>query len=378
MKLKIFFTIIFIASSLFSNAQKVRFKAVFVNQCTHKIEEETNYTVIGSPKYFGNLNYEGNIADLPDTGVYKMYINLNTDEAFDIKIETFGFSSDTFYLPKINNVSYMSNPPFSEYFNCDSLCNGKLTDYYYNGKMRLTSVFKNGQVIDTLKEFYRNGNVKSIYYPYKKRYKFAGQKYHEVLRINYDKNGNCLNYKDSKLGIEKKYYQNGKLKSEYYFKNKNKNYTEYFENGKIKISINKDTKNEYFLNGNLKMHMQKHESFSDKLFRKINRTHSILITYEFQEFDSIANLLRNGKFISDNWEYIFSYRFPECFNKITAKDFREILYQTNPKTKEIFHWNLYYENGDYKGTKTIVTKYELTGDNWIEISKREIINKKFK
>ena len=69
-------------------------------------------------------------------------------------------------------------------YNCGDIpCDGFHADYYdkNNNKLRLTGFFKKGMPVDTIKEYFENGVVKFIYYPYKRKYKYGGRKYNYCL-----------------------------------------------------------------------------------------------------------------------------------------------------------------------------------------------------
>ena len=116
---------------------------------------------------------------LPSFGEYQLHLEIG-EEPEIINIQKYGLNTDTFYIKRVNLAVYASNPPHSEFFDCNKLANGAITDYYYNGSIRLTSNFKNGQPIDTLKRYYRNGMTQEVYIPQKRKRQ----------QIYYFKNGN--------------------------------------------------------------------------------------------------------------------------------------------------------------------------------------------
>ena len=97
---------------------------------------------------------------------------------------------DTFFLRRLDyiifveskklnkNTSYL--PP--QYFLCnpDSLANGRVIDYFRNGNKREEGTFQNGKLIDTLRIYYRSGELYKLAIPLKEgfditKYSLDGQ-----------------------------------------------------------------------------------------------------------------------------------------------------------------------------------------------------------
>jgi antitoxin component YwqK of YwqJK toxin-antitoxin module len=316
------------------NAQKVSYQPIFIDQCSKEILPSYTYSFMQN---YGKENGHKIFPfptkyELPDTGLYCLRYGI--EDSIDVLINSYGTIIDSIYLQNVRLVSYVSNPPISEYFQCDTiLCNGLVIDYYKNDLIRIIGTFSNGQPIDTLKEFYRNGQLKNLFYPFKKTYKFGGRKYHKKLIIGFDYYGNCEYYYNSKKGIERHYYPNKTLASEYHFKNKKLNYIEYFENKNIKIELNKKLKKEYYSNGNIHIITSRKELLKDKLSTFFTNFYNHYIpfsppihtvphyfTYNLQEFDTNGKLINSLKFVSEEYEYLFSYGFPKKIKDIPIND----------------------------------------------------------
>ena len=113
-----------------------------------------DYTIVVKPKIY----------DLKDTGTYYFYQPFDENPYYMIHIVKAGFY-DVKINPKVVSLSvWISDPPFSEYFCCDKQCHGLITDFYPNGQIRIKGTFDSGQPIDTITEYYLNGNLKNRFY----------------------------------------------------------------------------------------------------------------------------------------------------------------------------------------------------------------------
>lgn len=107
------------------------------------------------------FSFKNGSATLPDTGFYHFFVTgMTTMELKDVPLlvhcKKFGVVRDTFYIPKIvfldvNHLGY-------RFYDCDSLLNGKYNSYYYDGKLKFSGKFKDGNQIDTFKTFYYSTN----------------------------------------------------------------------------------------------------------------------------------------------------------------------------------------------------------------------------
>ncbi len=372
---KYYLVILFLFSFCFLKSQQVYYKAVIINQCTQTIDTSLAIVISNASGFWSLYEKNSTYIELPDTGKYQVFLHYLYQDPYWINITKHGLTIDTFYTDKIRFGWYLTNPPSSEYIYCDSLCNGKLIDYYFNGNIKKIGTFKNGQPIDTLKEYYQNGKLKKIYFPYKQTYEFANTKYPKYLLIEFDTLENILVFKDIKKGIEKKYRTDKSLISEYYFKNNRNKYSEYYENGKCKIKINRNSKYQYYTNGTLWIRYKKHVSFFNKLIDifynfKFYKSKQDLYIFKFHEYDSTGELIKSGKFFSSEFSDYLLHGFPENIENVPLDDYKEIIYESKPKTKEVFQYKSIYNNGEYKGYKKIITKMEYRNNKWIIISEK--------
>jgi len=282
------------------SAQEVRYEPIFINQKTQKIDTFVFFTIYDQNDNEIAWNKFSNIVELPDTGMYKMDLNLG-DMIYDIHIDSYGYSSDTFNIPLYHLIFYVSTPPTWDYC-CgknfgEDLCNGLLVDYYYNGNIHLIGTFKNGQPIDTLQEYYENGTLKSIEYYSPNKYVqkkpyWVQYRWHKL----FDKEGRCTFEYNNKTKEEKQYYPNGNLyKFSHYVRvnnfNLTDNYQEYYENGNLKIIEKKRSREEYHENGILAV---KARLYKSNYFRGLNFKNDQTKRIKFKQYDLTGKYIQKG------------------------------------------------------------------------------------
>lgn len=246
-------------------------------------------------------------------------------------------------------------------------CNGVQTDYYNEeeGRIRMTGRFKNGIPVDTIKEYHENGVLKSLYYPYKRKYKYSGRKYNYCLYIEYDEQGNCLRYTNDKEGIERRYKPDGALISVMYYcrrKSSIRYYMENFPERKKRSVITKGNRYDYDENERLRRHWVRKSAKYDKKSGKLSAT------FYYEEYDVQGNISSIGRFYSDlyehdRWLHIVP-EFPVTLDAVPAQDFKEILY---PRLglKDVYRW-------DYTNNRTTIIRYEQKGKVWVEIERKSL------
>ncbi len=253
-------------------------------------------------------------------------------------------------------------------YNCSGEpCEGNQTDYYDNEetKVRKTGRFKSGMPVDTIKEYYENGVLKSLYYPYKRKYKYCGRKYNYCLYIEYDEQGNCIRYTNDKDGIERKYRSDGMLISVLYYcrrKGSAKYYVENFPGSKKKSVITKGNKYDYDENERLRRHWMCKSTSYDKKSKVMSGT------FYFEEYDVAGDISRIGRFYSNLYEYDqwlhISPEFPADLDSVPVQDFKEIVYP-RLNIKDVYRW-------DYANNRTRIIRYKLNGKVWVEIERRSL------
>lgn len=310
--------IVFFSLIKFAHSQEIKYKAIFINQCTKEVSNEVFWWISDmNSNHYNQVDYNENTIALPTLGKYKIHFGNEQDSKL-INIEKFGISKDTFFTNRITLANYVSNPPFSEYFDCDNLANGIIEDYFYNGDLRLNGKFLNGQPIDTLRKYYRNGKIKELYIPQKNK------KQH----ITYFENGNIKADYNFKKKYKKEYYVSGEIKkTENWNRKFNTEKIEYYLNGQKKIEENNTKQTEYFLNGNLKSQCTRKEV--SKLKRIFSKYKNRWYEYQCYKFDSLGNKIAFIKFYGNNFSNWNIY--PENLTEIKASQFSTIIIYENGK-----------------------------------------------
>ena len=246
-------------------------------------------------------------------------------------------------------------------------CNGFYTDYYDEDKknVRVSGRFKNGLPVGMVRGYYKSGTVKFRYVPYKKKYKYYGQKYNYCLYKEYDESGNCIRYTDDTRGVEKRYDANGSLLSVLYYSRKGselKHYEEYCIEGRKIVEISDGNRFDYDESGQLRRHwVRKSEKYD-------NKSRMMAATFYFKEYDVSGDISRSGRFYTnlyehDRWLHI-SPEFPISIEHVSSQDFKEIVY---PRLgiKDVYRWN-------YVNNKTIIIRYKQRGSAWIETERKTL------
>ncbi len=227
---------------------------------------------------------------------------------------------------------------------------------------RIATLFADGIPKEALLEYYESGTLKTLYYPYKKKYKHNGLTYNYGLYIDYYRNGNYLRYTDDRIGFEQTFEATGELTS-YLIYNRKKNkltgYVEFFPGKSKKTVISNGKRLEYDENERLK------RSIEQKSIRYEKKTGITAATFYFEEYDATGNVSRSGRFytllIEKDDRLRLKPEFPSDLDSVPIQDYKEVFYpQLN--IKDVFFW-------DFSNRKTLVTRFERQGDGWKEIRK---------
>jgi len=247
-------------------------------------------------------------------------------------------------------------------------CEGFYTDYYDENerKIRITGKFKSGKPVGEVRGYYENGVVKFSYIPNnKKSYRYYGRKYNYCLYREYDEQGNCLRCIDDKKGLERKYRQDGSLKSVLYYYRKSssvKYYVEYYPDNNKQTVIMKGNKYDYDESGRLRRHWVRKSEKYDK------KRGTMSATIYFVEYDVQENISKSGRFYTNLYEHDYwlhiSPEFPASLDSVPLQDFKEI---TNHQLgiKDVYKW-------DYANNKTIIITYKRQGDIWLETERKSV------
>ena len=227
----------------------------------------------------------------------------------------------------------------------------------------LPNFYKKGMPADTIREYYENGALKTLYYPYKKTYKYKGDKYNYCLYIAYDENGNQVRYTDDRIGYEQKFSADSVLVSYMIYNRRRsslKYYIEFFPGSTKKMVISNGNRYDYDENERLRSHWERKSVRSDK------KTGAYVASIYFEEFDVSGDISRSGRFYTnlndyDQWLRL-TPEFPIVLDSVPIQDFKEIIYP-RLNVKETYQW-------DYDGNKTIISRFEQQGDIWNKIRRR--------
>ena len=225
------------------------------------------------------------------------------------------------------------------------------------------SLLKKGTPRDTIREYYENGTLKSLYFPYKKTYRYRGNKYNYCLYIAYDEQGNKVRYTDDRIGYEQKFAPNGDLIS-YMIYNRRKStlkyFIEFFPASTKKMVITRGNKYDYDENERLR------RLWVRKSVRHDRKFDAMVASFYFEEFDVFGDVSKSGRFYSnlyehDQWLHI-APEFPAAIDSVPIQDFKEIDYPRF-NVKEVYKW-------DFADNKTIISRFEQQGDRWNNIRRR--------
>jgi antitoxin component YwqK of YwqJK toxin-antitoxin module len=157
-------------------SQEIKYDLYLKDSCQNTIEKTPFYHLEKKGIKYKISNFDGTIL-LPNKGQYKL-IASELEEEFNITIDKL-INSDTLNLPKI--VEKQVWPPYSyksglnkevqkkiqqknlpTFWECNERYNGKLIDYYSNGKIKISGILVNGLPIGKLKRYYQNGEIKEV------------------------------------------------------------------------------------------------------------------------------------------------------------------------------------------------------------------------
>ncbi|MGH1337737.1 MAG: hypothetical protein ACRBFS_16575 [Aureispira sp.] len=179
---------------------QIIYAPVFMDPCSQQEELVSWYVWRDSVAYYSEEETDFKSAVVPQEGIYKLSYDFS-EKALSVHISQKDIHRDTFYLKQLKTTIYVSTPPFSEVFNCDSLAQGKITTYYYNGQKRVEGRFKDGQPIDTVFYYQKNGQHENI--------SITKPKYWQ--QIKYYKDGVIQSDYHTKRRLYKTFYPNGQL-----------------------------------------------------------------------------------------------------------------------------------------------------------------------
>ena len=324
MRYLIFTISFFISNSLLG---QITFEPTFINQCSNEVESFQSWYIAHPYKTYIERDFKEKMVTLPDTGVYHFYWNMSSTP-IEIIINKKGINRDTFFTKRITLKQFII--PSSEYLECGNPANGKLTDYYFNGKTRMKGIFENGQPIDTLFSYNRSGQLTEIFISNKKGWK----------KINYFKNGHTKSEetksKKNKQTL-KEYYQNGVLK-------RTQNHKSLEIYNQDKVAIEKITRKEILI--------------FERLFKKKKHGRDKFYEYKWKSFDNRGIIKREMFFDSDHFE---GKPFPDSVRQIDDFLFEKIIFYFNGK--EFKKITIEYDMNNNFSKKLVLFRKE--GKEWI-------------
>ncbi len=222
---------------------QLSYQPVILSQCSNEELDFYTVTITGKGekyKSFDNsLELARKVIEIKDTGTYQLNIGMISAREFisqTIHFKSFKAYTDTFNVQALIYNRCVCSPPAENYFWCGEDPHGQVTDYYYDGSVRARGNFDNGYIIDTLQEYYRNGQLKSLRVKLKGTKNSFGNKVTLWDVKDFSKEGILVHHYNNKKEFIKDYYSSGQLKKHNKFKGKT---WEYYEWGEPESMINK-------------------------------------------------------------------------------------------------------------------------------------------
>jgi antitoxin component YwqK of YwqJK toxin-antitoxin module len=294
---------------------QIVYEPIFLNQCTDKLDETQFWWLTDSAGIYGPDTIKYRSVVLPKVGDYNLYFEVD-EEPIKISINNYELIKDTFLVKRINHIIFVSTPPHSEYFDCDSLAKGRIVDYYYSGRKRIEGVFKDGQLIDSMFTYFRNGQIDEIFIPRKKNWK----------RVEFYKHGQVKSIYDTKKRYSKEYYSNGQIKKESSWTRKYKStILEYFQNGFLSLMQNDKKLERYNENRILREKIIRKEILKfDRIFaKKSSYRKRKFYNYKWSFFD--INGILERKIIFNGSDFMLR-SFPDNIDQIEDYMINEIIF----------------------------------------------------
>lgn len=205
-------------------------------------------------------------------------------------------------------------------------CDGYKEAYYSNGKLEVAGTFKNGVVVDTLKEFDAEGHLLAIKHP--------------NVETGFEKefytNGEVKRFADNSTKACTYYYEGGQVQLSYTYKNGQRaNITQYYANGTARLAQEGNTQTAYYPNGKVAYKMTRSEIY--KVNRIMNNNDFRFYDYEFVAYNEFGVKVTTATFSGSDVDYTSG--FPLSIKEVKATDFEEIIYSDNAGNeikKEVF------------------------------------------
>lgn len=298
--------------------QSIQYQATFLDPCSNKTEDLLYRLVKDSTSYYPKgMTAPYAPCELPDTGTYLLYAG-SSQPLEVIKIQKTGLHIDTIVYAPITTTTSKSTDSKVQYWCCQALCNGLQTTFYKNGYPRFRGYFRNGQLVDTLKEYYYTGKIARIYHPinqFEQYYYFEGQ-----LKKEIDHRKKHYTY----------YYPSGQVWLTYKKTNKGrKNIKQYYEAGQPRLIQKKKSKKGFYKNGKLAYQFKRSDPFW--YTRLINKDEFRFYSYKYKAYNKQGILVQEATFTGADFDYTDG--FPDKFSEIPVTELDMVIYYDNSGKK---------------------------------------------
>lgn len=318
---------------------QITYSPVFINSCNQQEEYMYCYLVDSNGQYEFEEEAFFESIKVPNAGEYTLYYEFDKGP-ITVEISEGGKNSDTILLEGLHLVQYVSSPPMSEYRYCDSLAQGKIVEYYYNGYKRVEGTFEQGQAVDSLFYYYDNGQLKErslnypnnwkrfIYYKSGRLQSFSSIINKEYKDLTYYENGQLKSSYDTRKNIDEKYYPTGQLEKRrtWGHRSRTKKARHYYPDGSLQLDITNRKLKQYSPTGQLIESMKRKETlvwyrlFAKDPYDRHNRWYA----YQWSAYDSIGQLQLEILFSGERFDGR-NMPFPETVTDISDYAFDSIL-----------------------------------------------------
>ena len=345
-------------------SQKVVYHPIFIDQCSGEELSDPYVMLNDSLNSYLDSSFLLNMFVLPKDGEYMMNFS---QEAIRVSVykDSSGYATDTFYYPRLIVVCNFSPPISSKFVVCDSIANGHIVDYYYNGNIRMKGSFKNGLPVDTVFSYYRRGELMGECIYNDKRSEFT-----------YYRNGQLALVKNIAKQIAIFYYPSGqilrtnKITKRYFLKSR-----EYYEDGTVKAYTRKKKKMQFDSKGQtiekLKCRRVYYPFYVFVFSKKEGRAFVPMCKFKWVTYDSLLNVKRKVVIVSNS--RAFDQIPPSLSSIIRYDDLDQITYYKNGKKFKRLEFKWVGENKDYQ-RKLFV--YKRVGRKWVKVSEYVNVDQK--
>lgn len=202
-------------------------------------------------------------------------------------------------------------------YNCgDTPCEGAKKAFHANGQLQISGTFKNGIVVDTLKEFNTSGQMMRLLLPTTNGYEMQFYPNGQVKRL-YENSTNKCTY----------YYNNGNIWLTYIHEAGTRtNVTQYYENGQVRLTQKENNQTVYYPSGKIAY------EFNRKVTSKKGGVK--LYGFDYVAFNEIGTKVTTATFTATSVD--FENGFPLSISDVAEMYISEMIYldeSSNPIKK---------------------------------------------